>query len=72
MGIALDALVIADRVDVICLVSGDGDFVDLVNLLQARGVRVEVYSFRPSTAEELIQAATEFYEIGPDLLMGET
>ena len=69
MGIALDAVVIADRVDVVCLVSGDGDFVDLVDLLKARGVRVEVYSFRPSTAEELIQAATEFHEIGPDLLL---
>jgi hypothetical protein len=35
-----------DRLDVVAIVSGDGDFVDLVNFLKARGVRVEVYSFR--------------------------
>jgi uncharacterized LabA/DUF88 family protein len=46
MGLALDALAMADRLDVVAIVSGDGDFVDLVNFLKARGVRVEVYSFR--------------------------
>jgi len=69
MGLALDALAMADRLDVVAIVSGDGDFVDLVNFLKARGVRVEVYSFPYSTAEELRHAATEFYQIGPDVVM---
>lgn len=69
MGIAIDTLALAGHLDVVCLVSGDGDFVDLVNMLKAQGVRVEIYSFRPSTAEELIQVADEFFEIGPNLLL---
>jgi uncharacterized LabA/DUF88 family protein len=59
----------SDRLDVIAIVSGDGDFVDLVNFLKARGVRVEVYSFPYSTAEELRHAATEFYQMGPEVVM---
>ena len=69
MGLALDALAMADRLDVIAIVSGDGDFVDLVNFLKARGVRVEVYSFPYSTADELRHAATEYYQMGPEVVM---
>ena len=45
MGMALDAMAMSEKLDVIAIVSGDGDFVELVNFLKARGVRVEVYSF---------------------------
>jgi len=69
MGMAIDTITMADRLDVVILVTGDGDFVDLVNLLKAKGVRVEVFSFPASTSPELIQAATEFHEIGPELLI---
>jgi len=71
MGIAIDAISIADKLDVIALVSGDGDFVELVNMLKARGARVEVYAFPQSTADELQHSATEYYEIGPELLLTE-
>ncbi|HEX9997316.1 MAG TPA: NYN domain-containing protein [Abditibacterium sp.] len=69
MGLALDALAMVDRLDVVAIVSGDGDFVELVNFLKARGVRVEVYSFPHSTAEELRLAATEYYQMGPEVVM---
>jgi uncharacterized LabA/DUF88 family protein len=69
LGIAIDTLSLADRLDVVCLVTGDGDFVDLVHMLKALGVRVEIYSFRPSTAEELVKAATAFIEIEPEMLI---
>lgn len=69
LGIAIDTLSLADRLDVVCLVTGDGVFVDLVHMLKALGVRVEVYSFRPSTAEELVEAATAFVEIEPGMLI---
>ena len=69
MGIAIDTMAMAERLDVVALVSGDGDFTDLVNMLKAKGLRVEVYSFPYSTAEELRTASTEFYPIGPELLI---
>lgn len=72
MGLALDALSMAERLDVVAIVSGDGDFSDLVTHLKARGVRVEVYSFPYSTAEDLRTTATEFYQMGPEIVMNPT
>ena len=69
MGLALDALAMCEHLDVVAIVSGDGDFVELVNFLKARGVRVEVYSFPYSTAEELRNAATEYYQMGTEMVM---
>lgn len=69
MGLALDALSMSDRLDVVAIVSGDGDFVDLVNFLKARGVRVEIYSFPYSTAEELRYVATEYCQMGTEIVM---
>jgi len=60
MGLAIDAISMQERLDVICIVSGDGDFVDLVNMLRANGVKVEVYSFPGSTSDLIIEAATEY------------
>jgi uncharacterized LabA/DUF88 family protein len=60
MGIAMDTIALADKLDVTVLVSGDGDFVDLVRFLQARGVRVEVMAFRETTATMLKEAADVF------------
>ena len=60
MQIAVDALSIADKVDAIMLVSGDGDFVPLVHALKARGVRVEVASFPGNTSGELTRTADAY------------
>lgn len=69
MGIAIDALSIAPRVDVVALVTGDGDFSELVWHMRGDGVRVEVYSFAHSTAEELKRAATAFCPLNESVLM---
>lgn len=69
MGISLDALALAPRVDVVAMVTGDGDFSELVWRLRSQGVRVEVYSFPASTAEDLMQSATQYYPLGSEALM---
>lgn len=71
MGIAIDALGIAPKVDVVVLVSGDGDFVPLVEMLKAQGCKVEVVSFEKSTSVELIKAATEYMAIEKSWLLKE-
>ena len=65
MGIAIDAIAMAEngKIDIVVLMSGDGDFVDLVNFLKAKGIKVEVISFRTITAKELIQAANEYIDL---------
>jgi uncharacterized LabA/DUF88 family protein len=58
MGLAIDTVAMADRLDVIVLVSGDGDFCDLVHMIKAKGVVAEVVSFPSNTADDLKKAAT--------------
>ncbi|OPX22997.1 MAG: RtsE [Planctomycetales bacterium 4484_113] len=69
MGIAIDTINLASKVDVIALVSGDGDFTVLVQKLQALGVKVEVYAFPSSTAEELRKIADYYYPLDADMLL---
>jgi len=76
MGIAIDAIAMAEngKVDVVVLMSGDGDFVDLINFLKAKGIKVEVISFKSITAKELIQSANEYIdleEIADFIILGE-
>lgn len=61
--IALDIMEMLDRLDVVVLVSGDGDFERLVEVVQAKGVRVEVVSVGSSTASNLRHAADRFIDI---------
>ena len=62
--LAIDVVTMADRLDVVCLVSGDGDFHRMVEQVQAKGVRVEVIAFKSSTAGELRAVADEFIDFG--------
>ena len=50
MGMAIDIMRFVDKLDVVVLVSGDGDFVPLVDLVKTLGPRVEVISFTYNTA----------------------
>jgi uncharacterized LabA/DUF88 family protein len=64
VGIVLDAVTLASKVDTLVLASGDGDFARLCSHLRHEGVRIEVFSFESSTAEELIEAADSFHDMG--------
>lgn len=59
MDIAIDVLTQADRLDRIILLTGDGDFVRLVNAVQNKGCRVEVIAFR-NVSGELRDAVDRF------------
>ena len=69
MGIAIDSIAISEKVDTIVLVSGDGDFVPLVEMLKARGCRVEVVAFERSSSQDLIKSASWFIPIEESLLL---
>ncbi|MBI2984235.1 MAG: NYN domain-containing protein [Candidatus Kerfeldbacteria bacterium] len=67
VGITIDAIRMADRLDTIVLVAGDGDYVPLVRYLQeAKGCRVEVMAFQESTAMKLREAADAFVDLSSD------
>ncbi|MCK5080937.1 MAG: NYN domain-containing protein [Candidatus Moranbacteria bacterium] len=61
VGIAIDAIKLANNLDVIVIVSGDGDYIPLVKYLQFnQGVQVEVMAFEESCSQNLIAEADEF------------
>jgi uncharacterized LabA/DUF88 family protein len=62
--LAMDVLTMADRLDVVCLVSGDGDFRRLVEMITSRGVRVEAIAFSSSTSMELRASCDEYIDLG--------
>lgn len=64
VGIAIDAIKMAAKVDVIVLVSGDGDYVHLVEYLQNTfGCRVEVIAFAESASAKLLEKADDFLNL---------
>ncbi|WP_457622132.1 LabA-like NYN domain-containing protein [Persephonella sp.] len=63
MGIAMDAISLAEKIDVAVLASGDGDFADLVRYLHTKGVKVEIAAFKQTAAKELIEIADEFIDL---------
>ena len=69
MGIAIDAISLAAKLDIVVLVSGDGDFIDLVYHLKSQGVYVELISFRQSTNEDLIKAVDHYMAIDKEMLL---
>lgn len=70
VGITIDALDLAEQVDTLVLVTGDGDFAILVDRLrQASGLDVEVYGVPALTARSLVDAATRFEPIDESLLL---
>ena len=64
VGIAMDAIEQAPKLDTVILVSGDGDFQPLLqHLKHAVGCRVEVAAFGKSTAKKLIEEADSFLDL---------
>jgi uncharacterized LabA/DUF88 family protein len=64
IGIAMDAVRLSPKVDVVVLVSGDGDFKDLLQYLQSHGCRGEVISFGKTTSKQLKETADDFHDLG--------
>lgn len=57
VGIAVDAIRMSEILDVVVIVSGDGDFVPLLDYLKGHGRQAEVISFRETTSTMLVNAA---------------
>jgi len=64
VGIAMDAIKLAPKVDVIVIVSGDGDYLPLMNYIQnTSGCLVEVVGFRQTTSSKLIEESDDFVNL---------
>lgn len=67
VGLAVDAIKLADKLDVIAIISGDGDYIPLVEYLKInKGCRVEIIAFGESTSSKLVETADEFTDLSQD------
>jgi uncharacterized LabA/DUF88 family protein len=67
VGLAVDAIKFSAHTDVIVLVTGDGDYIPLVQYVQnARPVRVEIVAFSRSCSRQLREIADDFIDLGQE------
>lgn len=66
VGIAIDIVRMSEKLDAVVLVSGDGDFTEVLKYVRSRGLRAEVMAFRKTTAAKLLEEADTFYDLGAD------
>jgi uncharacterized LabA/DUF88 family protein len=64
VGMAIDAVKFAPKLDVVVLATGDGDFIPLVQYLQSLGTQVEVISFGKSASGKLREVCDDFVDMG--------
>ncbi|MCK5283057.1 MAG: NYN domain-containing protein [Nanoarchaeota archaeon] len=71
VGIAMDIMKLASKLDVVVLVSGDGDFKELLEHASALGCRTEAIAFGKSASIKLKEEADLFIDLDnmPKLLM---
>lgn len=63
VGLCMDVIRMLPRVDTVVLVSGDGDYSELVEYAKSQGVRVEICAFSKTASSKLIDTADYFYDL---------
>ncbi len=64
VGLAVDAIRLAPSLDAIVIVSGDGDFLPVIEYLQSTfGKQVEVAAFGETASGKLIERADDFIDL---------
>jgi len=64
VGLAVDAIALSPKLDTVILVSGDGDFIPLVNYLKInQGCQVEAVCFGKSTSQALKEVVDDFLDL---------
>lgn len=67
VGLAIDAVTMAPKLDAVVLATGDGDFVPLVEYLRVHeGCQVEGMSFARSSSSRFKEEVHDFYDMGED------
>ena len=67
VGITVDAIRLSNSLDAIVLVSGDGDFMPLIEYLKYnQGKQVEVFSFGETTSGKLKEEVDDYVDLSQD------
>lgn len=63
VGMAVDAIKMAHKVDAIILATGDGDFIPLVEYVKSQGCQVEAITFGRSASGKLREVVDDFIDL---------
>ncbi len=64
VAIAIDAISLSPKLDAVILITGDGDFIPLVEYLKiTQGCQVELVSFGKSTSQKLTEVVDDFMDL---------
>ncbi len=61
--LAIDAIKLAPKLDAVILITGDGDYVPLVEYLKMQGCQVEAISFGKSASGKLMEVVDDFTDL---------
>lgn len=67
VGLCMDAVRMLPKIDVMVLVSGDGDYMDLLDFARSQGVRTEVLAFGKTASSKLNDEADAMLDMGESL-----
>jgi uncharacterized LabA/DUF88 family protein len=66
VGMAVDAIKVAHKVDAVVIATGDGDFIPCVEYVKSLGCQVEAISFGRSTSSGLRAVVDDFIDLDSD------
>ncbi len=66
VGLSIDVVRLLPLLDAVVLVSGDGDYVDLLDYVRGHGRRTEVIAFKQTTSSRILNEADEFIDLSED------
>lgn len=64
VGIAMDIVRLSEKIDSVVLVSGDGDFLEVLRYVKSRGIRAEVMAFKKTTSAKLLEETDDYTDLG--------
>jgi len=67
--LVIDAVTLAEKLDVAIILGGDKDFLPLIWYLRSRGCRVEIWSWPESTSPAVKEAADFYFPLTKDFVI---
>ncbi len=63
VGLCMDVIRVLSKIDVMILVSGDGDYTELLKYAKSQGVKPEVIAFGKTASKMLVEEAEDFTDM---------
>jgi uncharacterized LabA/DUF88 family protein len=70
--LVIDAVTMAEKIDVAIILGGDKDFLPLMWYLRSRGCRVEIWSWPETTSPEMKEAADLYFPLSKEYVIADS